>query len=141
MKLAIFYKSHLGSTRNYAKWLKEQYDADLYMFRQLKKAKISSCDTIIVSSGTYKGRMPLVKFIQQAWPQIKNKRVIVVAVGIVDPNDQASINSYKMIPKKIRDNIRYFKLPGKIGSSKPMGEVEPENLKPIVKYLKLLDNK
>jgi len=136
MKIAIFYKTHLGSTRNYCKWLQEKFDADLFLFRQLKKAKFTNYDTIIISSGTYKGKMPLVKFIEAAWPQIKNKSVIVMAVGMVDPNDKASILSYKMIPEQIRKNIKYFKLPGQIGNKKPMGEVKSENLKDVVKYLK-----
>jgi flavodoxin len=141
MKIAIFYKTHLGSTRNYAKWLQEYFNADLYLFRQFKKAKPNNYDIIVVSSGTYVGRMPLVKFLEQTWAQVKNKIVIVIAVGIDKPRNQSSIDSYNMIPENIRANIKYFKLPGKLNNNSLATEVKPENLKPVIKYIESLIKK
>ncbi|HPW48047.1 MAG TPA: flavodoxin domain-containing protein [Candidatus Saccharibacteria bacterium] len=138
MKTAIFYKSHLGSTKTYAAWIQKKIKANLFLFRQFKKVKIENYDTVIVASGTYIGKMPLVKFLTKAWPYIKDKNIIVIAVGMVSPHDDDSLKSYNSIPEHIRSSIKYFKLPGKIGDNAPIGQVRPQNLKPVFEYLKRL---
>lgn len=136
MKAAIYYKTHLGSTKTYVNWIQKKLDCDIFLFRQFSKSDINQYDTIIISSGTYVGKMPLVKFLEKNWPKIKEKNVIVLAVGVVSPHDDASLKSYNSIPNSIRQQIKYFKLPGKIGDNAPLGEVRPQNLKLIFEYLK-----
>lgn len=138
MKAVIFYKSHLGSTKTYAYWIQKQLKCDIFLFRQFKKAKIEKYDTVIVCSGTYIGKMPMVNFLIKTWPRIKDKNVVAIAVGVVSAHDDASIKSYNRIPANIRRDIKYFKIPGKIGDNKPLGEVRPQNLKLIFEYLKKL---
>jgi menaquinone-dependent protoporphyrinogen IX oxidase len=138
VKTAIFYKTHLGSTKTYVNWIQKKLGCDLYLFRQINKSGIEKYDTVIISSGTYVGKMPLVKFLVRNWPKIKEKNIVVIAVGVVSPHDDASLKSYNSIPEEIRKSIKYLKLPGKIGDNKPMGEVRPQNLKPVFEYLKSL---
>jgi len=138
LKPVIFYKTHLGTTKEYVKWLQSSINADLFLFRQLPKARISKYNLVIISSGTYMGQMPLVKFLIKIWPQIKNKTVIVIAIGGVEPNNEASIRSYKTIPLEIRNNIKYFKIAGKVGEIKPLGEIKFENLNEILSYIQKL---
>lgn len=138
MKTVIFYKSHLGSTKTYVNWMQKKIGCDVYLFRQLNKAKLDNYDTVIISSGTYVGKMPLVKFLEKIWTRVKHKNVIVVAVGVVSPHDDASLKSYNSIPAGIRKNIKYFKIAGKIGDNAPLGEVRPQNLKLIFEYIRHL---
>jgi len=45
--------------------------------------------------------------------------------------------SYEKIPEEIRNKIKYFKLPGKIG---PAGKakVQQENLQPVLEYIRTI---
>lgn len=91
--------------------------------------------TVVVMSGTYASQMPLVNFLKKNWNFLKKKKVVAVAVGMIDPKDAASKVSYNLIPKEIRDEIKYFKLPGKFLGAKGWGKVEEESLKKVLKWV------
>jgi flavodoxin len=132
MKIAVVYKSILGSTKKYATWLSEQLNGDLFKFNEINKEILLEYDIIVVSSGTYAGQMPLVSFLKKNWPVLSQKKVFVVAVGMAPAEDKASKSSYEMIPGYIRENIEYVKLPGKLLKTGPAGEVTEKKLEPIV---------
>lgn len=137
MKIAIVYRSFLGATKQYAEWLKGELNADIFKFKAVDKAKLALYDLIIVSSGTYAGWMPLTSFLKHYWDVLKNKKTVVVAVGAAPAEDIWSKRSYEKIPADIRRQIKYFKLPGKVGKAAPAGmEMSQDKLKPVVEYIK-----
>lgn len=132
MSTNIYYKSIFGSTKKYAHWLQNSVGAKLYKLGEINKQNANNADTIIIMSGTYAGQMPLINTLVKNWPIIKNKKVIVVAVGAAPPDDSQSQRSYELIPENIRKNIKYYKLPGKLlNSNKDC--VKDINLEPIIK--------
>jgi menaquinone-dependent protoporphyrinogen oxidase len=136
MKTLIFYRSLTGSTTQYAQWLAEETGGELLSYRQAKPDLLSSADAVVVMSGTYASFMPLVGFLKKNWPRIQGKKVAAVAVGVVPPEDQGSRIAYERIPQEIRTSIKYWKLPGKMGQNKSFGELRPDNLKPVIDYLR-----
>lgn len=132
MKIAVVYKSILGSTKKYANWLSEELNADLYGFSEVSSNILAEYDIIVVSSGTYAGQMPLTGFLKKYWPVLSQKKVFVVAVGMAPAEDEASKASYELIPAYIRDNVEYFKIPGKLFKAGPAGEPAEEKLQPVV---------
>lgn len=134
MKTVVIYKSFLGTTRTYAQWLKEELDCDIKKFSQIGDGELKGYDLMIISSGTYVGYMPLIGFLKKKWEIIKDKKVVVVAVGVAPENEEWSQKSYEKIPAHIREKIKYFKLAGKMGNIKPAGEVKKENLDRIIHY-------
>lgn len=131
MKTLIFYKSYLGATKLYANWLKEALGAEVKKFNQFAPEAVVLADIVVVMSGTYASRMPLTRFLSQHWGVLQNKRVYVVAVGGAPASDAYSQISYNQIPELIRDKIKYWKVPGKFGPSRP----DRAALDPIIKSI------
>lgn len=114
---------------------KKDVDAKLFKLNQLNSIEKDSVDNIIIMSGTYASQMPLVKVLQVNWNKLKDKNVIVIAVGAATADDQQSKISYERIPVEIRQNITFFKLPGQI-MNPVKGCVKSDNLQPIVNLIK-----
>jgi len=137
MGTVVIYKSFLGATGKYVKWLSEEINADVFKFGQIKKDQFDNYDIIIISSGTYIGWMPLAGYIKKIWQYIKDKKVVVMAVGMAPEDDEWSKKSYKKIPIDIRSKIKYFKIPGKLGKQTTK-DFKRENLELIIKYIRSL---
>ncbi len=135
MKTLIVYRSVLGTTKKYAQWLALSLHADIVDFHHLNVKTIDKYDVIIVTSGTYAGKMPLVGMLKKNWEKLESKKVIVMAVGIAPEDDEYSIKSYEMIPAEIRSKIKYFKLPGNMFGLKPAGSPSKEKLEPVINYI------
>lgn len=131
----VLYRSILGSTEQYAKWLSEDVHADIYRFADINSDKLEQYKNIIVSSGTYVGWMPLVNFLTSNWEVLNKKNVVVIAVGLQSFDNPDSMKSFLKIPQEIRDKIKYFKLPGKLMSLNSEN-VKKVNLEPVKEYLK-----
>ena len=102
----------------------------------MRDEELKGYDSVIVMSGTYAAGMPLIDFLKSKWEVIKDKNVVVVAVGIAPENVPYSQRSYEKIPAYIRERIKYFKIPGKMGFIKTAGEVKKENLDRIIEYIR-----
>jgi len=133
MKTAIIYRSFFWTTKQYAQWLKDALDCDLFVFKGMSSQKLTEYDTIVVCSGTYAGWMPLVGFIKKWWEILKEKRVIAVAIGI-SPIDEINFGSFfRQLPETIEKNIKIFKISDKITCSE---KTKKEGLKQIIQYIK-----
>lgn len=141
MKTLICFKTKHGATEKYMNWLKAEISSNIKTFDEFSRNDdFSDYDTIVISSGTYAGLMPLNRFLKRNWEKLKNKNVIVVAVGAAPADDKWSLWSYNRIPLKIRENIKYFKIMGDTPEkARPKDYTSPvkiENLKEIILYLK-----
>lgn len=134
MRTVIVYSSILGTTKKYAMWLREALEADL---SRANAGRVSALnyDLIIVCSPTYMGRIRLIGYLKKRWRVLQGKWVILIAVGMAPPESPDSRRSYDRIPEEIRSRIRYFKVPGKIGSS-GKAAVKQENLQPVLEYIR-----
>ena len=135
MKTIVVYRSILGTTKQYAKWLGETLQADVTTFNHVDNERLTYYDAVIVTSGTYAGKMPLIGFLKKHWNILQHKKVIVMAVGIAPTEEVASRKSYKLIPVEIRSKIQYFKMPGNMFGLKPAGNPSKEKLKPVISYI------
>jgi menaquinone-dependent protoporphyrinogen IX oxidase len=136
MKTVIVYRSFLGSTKKYATWLADSLGADRYTFSQGNETLLKSYDTVIVMSGTYAAKMPLISYLNKFWYILKQKHVVVVAVGIAPPGVEQSKISYESIPVEIRSHITYFKLPGSLLGIAPLGRPDEKFIKPVIVSIK-----
>jgi len=136
MRTTILYKSYLGATRTYAEWLRDELKCDVKDFGEARDEELKGYDLVIIMSGTYAAGMPLINFLKSKWEVIKDKKVVVVAVGIAPEGVEYSQRSYEKIPANIREKIKYFKIPGRIAFIKTAGEVKKENLDRIIEYIR-----
>jgi menaquinone-dependent protoporphyrinogen IX oxidase len=134
MATAIVYRTILGNTEQYAKWLAEEIDADLYLINKIEKKDLKEYDIVVVSSGIYIGWMPLVNFLKNNWDVLCKKKVVVVAVGLSSKDNPSGIKSLLKIPEAIREKIKYYKLPGRIASLNA-DFVKRENVRPVTDYI------
>jgi menaquinone-dependent protoporphyrinogen IX oxidase len=134
MRTVIIYNSLLGTTKRYAMWLREALEADLSKANAGRRSALDY-DLIIVCSPTYMGQIRLLGYLKKRWSVLQGKSIILIAVGMAPPESPDSRKSYESIPEEIRNRIRYFKLPGKIG---PAGKakVKQENLQPVLEYIR-----
>jgi menaquinone-dependent protoporphyrinogen IX oxidase len=107
MRTAICYKFVLGSTKKYATWLSEDLQASLFTFDEVDTATLDLYDIVIILSGTYAMKMPLVNFLEKYWEVLQTKKLVVVAVGMVPSENEESKKSYEVIPEQIRNKIHY----------------------------------
>lgn len=135
VKTCIVYKTVYGATKKYAGWLGKDLKCKLYEMDKVKVNSLKSYDKIIVMSGTYAARMPLTKFLKDNWDELKNKSIVIVAVGSAPEDNIYSKLCYLLVPWKIRKCVKkYFKLPGPYKGS---GEQpSKKHLKRVTDYLK-----
>ena len=134
MRTVIVYSSILGTTKKYAMWLREALEADMSR-ANARRISALNYDLIIICSPTYMGQIRLLGYLKKRWKVLQGKWVILIAVGMSPPESPDSRRSYESIPVDIRNKIRYFKLPGRIGPS-GKAAVRQENLEPILEYIR-----
>lgn len=137
MKTAVVYRSFLGTTKKYAEWLHGEVESDIFRAGKLSKARLAEYDLVILCSGTYAGWISMRGLLKKWWSILRGKKVILLVVGMVPPEDPESTAAYLKIPEHIRQEIKYFKLTGTIGSGN-REQVKKENLQPVVEYIRSL---
>ena len=137
MKTAIVYRSFFGTTRKYAEWLHEEVEADVFGAGRASKKRLAEYDLVVLCSGTYAGWISIGGRLKRWWNTLHSKKVILLVVGMASPEDPQSERAYLKIPEHIRKEIRYFKVPGKMGSA-DAEKVKKENLQPVLEYIREL---
>jgi flavodoxin len=134
MKTAVVYRSFLGTTKKYAEWLHGEVESDIFRPGQLIETRLAEYDLVILCSGTYVGWITISGCLKKWWNTLQGKNVVLLVVGMVPAEHADSAKSYEKIPEHIRKEIKYFKLPGAIGSGNRQ-QVRKENLQPVVEYI------
>ena len=135
MNTVIIYRSFFGTTKRYAELLREEVESDIYKHSQVDKYSLLKHDTVILCAGTYAGWISLRGFLEKYWNILQDRRVILLVVGAAPADAPWSIRSYNKIPDVIREGIKYFKLPSKIGF-RDVSKAMKENLAPVIEYIK-----
>ena len=134
MKTAIVYRSFLGTTKKYVEWLHEDVESDIFKLGEANEARLAEYDLVIVCSSTYAGWITIGGHLKKWWNTLQGKNVVLLVTGMVPAEHADSAKSYEKIPEHIRQEIKYFKLPGKIGAA-GKEQVKKENLQPVVEYI------
>lgn len=153
MKLLILYKTKHGSTEQYAKWIAEEVNADIFDVKSFNKDNLEKYDAIIIGSPTYMGQIQMKDFLEQNWKVLKNKNIYLFNVGMFPWKHPDSKKSFEMIPEYIQNKIGFSKLPGRLDTkklnlfekviaktakAKSEDEVSRDNIAPIIKWVKEL---
>ncbi len=134
MRTAIVYQSVLGTTRRYAEWLHESVESDLFEAKAVSSEKLQQYDVIVLCTATY-FRIRGVGYLKKRWNILQGRKVVLIVTGIAPAESTRSKITYRMIPEYIRKEIKFFKLPGKIGGWNS-GKVKKENLQPVLEYIR-----
>ena len=97
-KIVVVYRSKTGFTKNYATWLAKRLGCTLLEGDKVGLKELVEYDTIIYGSGLYASGISGIKLITKNFEQLKDKRLIVFAVG-------ASPNHKGIAEELIKTNI------------------------------------
>lgn len=121
MKSVIIFGSQYGSAKQYAEALSEKLNIDCFDYRKLKSDK--KYDTILYVGSLYAGGvLGLAKTLKE-YSVNDLKKILIVTVGIADPNDIENIENiknsiYKQLPSHLNKNVELFHLRGRLDYSK-----------------------
>lgn len=113
--IAVIYFSKYGATMQYAKWIAEKLECQLFDMKNLDKIDYLNLDTIIFGSGLYAGKINY----KNIFESNINKKLVVYTVGLSDPN---TTDYQKIIDDnfnfELKNKIKFFHLRGGINYKK-----------------------
>ena len=95
----ILYQSKYGSTKKYAEWLREELSCDITETKKADITKISNYNTIILGGGIYAGNIAGLSFIKKHSSKLKDKNIIIFAIGALPYIEEAVAKLRKNIPE------------------------------------------
>ena len=115
MKIAVIYKSHYGTTKQYAEWIAEALDAKLLERSSVKSEDISDYDLVIFGGGLYASGILGINLVTKNPP----KELILFTVGLANPEetDYSKILD-KNLPAELRNKVKVFHFRGGIDYKK-----------------------
>ncbi len=115
MKTHIWYLSKAGASKQYAEWLNEDIsDSILSDLEQVDISVLESSDRLIIVSRTYMGEIGARSFLEKNWDSLKQNRVYLVEVGLMDPDSKEGKKAYELLDERVRGGLAgHTKLPGR----------------------------
>lgn len=90
----VLYKSHYGSTRQYAKWISDTLKCDIVSLDDFDFRRLDDYSTVIYGGGLYAVGMLGIKTLKKHRDTLEGKRLILFAVGLSSAN-QASMEAIR----------------------------------------------
>lgn len=85
---AVVYYSKYGSTKQYAEWLAEELDADLYTLKEAAKCDFSKYDVVLIGSGVYAGVLKIRKNLIEMIKNTSDAMIYAFGVGATPPSEE-----------------------------------------------------
>ena len=128
--VVVIYRSKTGFTKNYANWLAEELQCDVFEAGKIKVPDLSRYETIIYGGGMYHIGINGIKLITRNFDMLKSKNIIVYAVGATPVREETAEQIRKAnIPAELLDHIQLFYL---------RGGFDYNRLSPFYKFLMIL---
>ena len=123
VKSLIVYFSKYGTTKEYAEWIAQELNGDIYSINNFKENTLNNYDTIIIGSGLYAGKVKGIDLLIKNYESLKNKKLVIFTCGLADYSKIENINSIynrlkKEFSEKIIERIKIFYLRGGINYKK-----------------------
>lgn len=114
-KIAVIYKSHYGSTKQYAQWIAQELEVTPLEAKSVKPSELQNYDLVIYGGGLYASGIIGSELVT------KNpcKKLVLFTVGLADPSltDYTEIIE-KNIPSELLETTKIFHLRGGIDYKK-----------------------
>lgn len=93
-RIIVVYQSKYGATKKYAEWLAEELSCDIIETKKATVEQIEKYDIVILGGGIYATGIAGISFLKKHYERLKNKKVIVFAVG-ASPYDEKAMTVLK----------------------------------------------
>lgn len=112
-KTIVFYKSKFGTSKDYAYWISNTINCDIYDFSNVTIDKLLNYDTIIFGGGLYTNGINGASIITKNFDKIKDKKIIIFTVGLSSSNDPDFFNPSlnQLFSKEMQQKIIFFHFP------------------------------
>ncbi|MCQ2968811.1 MAG: flavodoxin domain-containing protein [Clostridium sp.] len=112
-KTIVFYKSKFGASKDYAYWLSNTIDCQVFDYSNVTIDNLLEYDTIIFGGGLYTNGINGVSMITKNFKKLKDKKIIIFTVGLSSSNDPDFFNpSLDMLfSKEMQEKIIFFHFP------------------------------
>jgi menaquinone-dependent protoporphyrinogen IX oxidase len=87
--IIVMYQSKYGATRKYAQWLADALECSSVETKKATLEQVQQYDVIILGGGIYATGIAGIGFLKKHYDQLKDKKIIVFAVGASPYDDQA----------------------------------------------------
>lgn len=110
--IAVLYQSRYGATEKYANWISEELGCPKFEISHVKVSELKKYDKLIVAGGLYAGKINGFKFVRKHYDELKDKEIIVIAVGVT-PYSEDTIKAVRaMNLKELFEHTPIFLCPG-----------------------------
>jgi len=107
--IVVVYKSKYGYSEKYAKWISDALSADIFRTNQIKPDKLKSYSNIIYCGGLYAGNILGFPLIKKNYSELRNKKLIIAAVGATLKNDEAKEElKTKNLTDEMKNKVHFF---------------------------------
>ncbi len=113
-KTVVIYNSKYGSTRQFATWIAEEISADLFSDTDITISDLHKYSTIVFGGSLHAVGIKGIKLITKNFEILKNKKIIIFAVGCSPGRPEALTKVFNHNFGKLsnKDLIHFFYLRG-----------------------------
>jgi menaquinone-dependent protoporphyrinogen IX oxidase len=165
-RVLIVYQSKYGSTKQYAEWIHREIPSQMADITNCNALEFAKYDVIVFGSYIRTGRIVVAPVIIETWNAIKGKKIVLFTTSGTPPEHPNIGKIYNAnLPHEITKEIKYFPLHGRmlhmdlsfydeslvaVGRmmekdetlkrfmTEDFDDVEPENILPVLEYIKAL---
>lgn len=106
----VIYKSNTGFTEQYANWIAEALNCDVFPLENENLVNLSEYDLIIFGGGVRAGRIGGIKFVNRARNKYPDQSLVVFATGATPPDETEAIERVRTmnVPQNLGIPFFYF---------------------------------
>ena len=123
MKVLVMYYSVYGTTKQYAEWIAEELNGDIFDIKDVKSEIFTDYDVIISGSGVYGGDIKGISLFLKNQESLKDKKLVIFTCGIADPDKAENVDNVnktiaQIVPEDMYRRIKVFCLRGGVSLKK-----------------------
>ena len=117
MSSVVIYRSRYGSTKQYAEWISQELNCDIFDVKNVKPEDVMKYDNIIYGGGLYAEMIAGIAFVNKNISKWDDKKVVVFTTGITPLECREYYEGEvmdKTFTKEAREKVKVFNFLGKM---------------------------
>ena len=112
-KTIVFYKSKFGTSKDYAYWISNTIDCQVFDYSNVTIDKLLQYDTIILGGDLYTNGINGVSMITRNFKKLKDKKIIIFTAGLSSSNNPDFFypSLDMLFSKEMQEKIIFFHFP------------------------------
>jgi len=117
--IVVVYKSKYGTGKQYAEWIADEVNADLFERSKVSIDDLLQYDTIVYGGSMYAVGILGISLIKKNFDKIKDKKIIIFSVGASPPHPEA-IEAVKNsnFTDEMKESVHFFHFRGSFDYNK-----------------------